>query len=87
MTFFLIQWIIDFIIIVILLLIFIVIIQHSHACKNNCDVFFGRTEELERMKNYVVRVKDYALYEVLTLTAVGGYFTLRSVVDKRTTKP
>ena len=24
-----------------------------------------------------------SLYEVLTLTAVGGYFTLRSVVDKR----
>jgi len=28
-----------------------------------------------------------SLYEVLTLTAVGGYFTLRSLVDKRPRKP
>ena len=31
------------------------LMQHLHGCKNNCDVFFGRTEELERMKNYIVR--------------------------------
>ena len=43
------------------------LMQHLHGCKNNCDVFFGRTEELERMKNYIVRVKEYSLYEVLTL--------------------
>ena len=43
------------------------LMQHLHGCKNNCDVFFGRTEELERMKNYIVRIKDYSLYEVLTL--------------------
>ena len=42
------------------------LMQHLHGCKNNCDVFFGRTEELERMKNYIVRIKDYSLYEVLT---------------------
>ena len=30
------------------------LMQHLHGCKNNCDVFFGRTEELERMKNYIV---------------------------------
>ena len=34
------------------------LMQHLHGCKNNCDVFFGRTEELERMKNYIVRVKE-----------------------------
>ena len=33
------------------------LMQHLHGCKNNCDVFFGRTEELERMKNYIVRNK------------------------------
>ena len=26
------------------------LLQHLHACKNNCDVFYGREEELERMK-------------------------------------
>jgi len=31
-------------------------------------------------------VKLISLYEVLTLTAVGGYFTLRSLVDKRPRK-
>jgi len=31
------------------------LMQHLHGCKNNCDVFYGRTEELERMKNYIVR--------------------------------
>ena len=34
--------------------IFIIIIQHSHACKNNCDVFYGREEELEAMHKYIV---------------------------------
>ena len=34
------------------------LMQHLHGCKNNCDVFFGRTEELERMKNYIVRIKE-----------------------------
>lgn len=28
--------------------------QHLHSCKNNCDVFFGRTDELELMKNYII---------------------------------
>ena len=26
------------------------LLQHLHACKNNCDVFYGREEELEKMK-------------------------------------
>ena len=30
------------------------LMQHLHGCKNNCDVFFGRTEELEKMQNYIV---------------------------------
>ena len=34
------------------------LMQHLHGCKNNCDVFFGRTKELERMKNYIVRNKS-----------------------------
>jgi hypothetical protein len=29
------------------------------------------------------QVKLISLYEVVSLTAVGGYFTLRSLVDKR----
>ena len=32
---------------------------------------------------FTIRDAWISLYEVLTLTAVGGYFTLRSVVDKR----
>ena len=32
---------------------------------------------------YTIREAWISLYEMLTLTAVGGYFTLRSVVDKR----
>jgi hypothetical protein len=31
------------------------LMQHLHGCKSNCDVFFGRTEELDRMKEYIVR--------------------------------
>ena len=30
------------------------LMQHLHGCKNNCDVFFGRTEELEKMQNYIL---------------------------------
>ena len=37
--------------------------------------------------SFFIRDAWVSLYEVLTLTAVGGYFTLRSVVDKRTPKP
>ena len=32
---------------------------------------------------FSIRDAWISLYEILTLTAVGGYFTLRSVVDKR----
>ena len=32
---------------------------------------------------FTIRDAWISLYEVLTLTAVGGYFTLRSLVDKR----
>jgi hypothetical protein len=32
---------------------------------------------------FSIRDAWISLYEVLTITAVGGYFTLRSVVDKR----
>ena len=27
--------------------------QHLHSCKNNCDVFYGRDEELVRLKEYI----------------------------------
>ena len=37
--------------------------------------------------DFIVRDAWVSLYEVLTLTAVGGYFTLRSLVDKRPPKP
>lgn len=33
--------------------------------------------------DFTVRDAWVSLYEVRTLTAVGGYFTLRSLVDKR----
>ena len=36
--------------------------------------------------DFTVRDAWVSLYEVLTLTAVGGYFTLRSLVDKRPRK-
>ena len=36
--------------------------------------------------DFTVRDAWVSLYEVLTLTAVGGYFTLRSLVDKRPPK-
>ena len=29
------------------------LLQHLHGCKNNCDVFFGRTDDLAKMKDYV----------------------------------
>ena len=35
------------------------LMQHLHGCKNNCDVFFGRTQELERMRNYIVRKEKF----------------------------
>ena len=40
------------------------LMQHLHGCKNNCDVFFGRNEELERMKNYIVgdSKKPFVMY-------------------------
>jgi hypothetical protein len=36
--------------------------------------------------SFFIRDAWVSLYEVLTLTAVGRYFTLRSMVDKRTPK-
>jgi hypothetical protein len=29
------------------------LLQHLHSCKNNCDVFYGRKEELVRLKEYI----------------------------------
>lgn len=29
------------------------LMQHLHSCKNNCDVFYGRDEELVRLKEYI----------------------------------
>ena len=36
---------------------------------------------------FTIREAWISLYEVLTLTAVGGYFTLRSLVDKKAPRP
>ena len=36
--------------------------------------------------DFTVRNAWVSLYEVLTLTVVGGYFTLRNLVDKRPTR-
>ena len=40
------------------------LLQHLHACKNNCDVFYGREKELERMKDYITgpSSKPFVLY-------------------------
>jgi len=40
------------------------LLQHLHACKTNCDVFYGREEELERMKDYITgpSTKPFVLY-------------------------
>ena len=29
------------------------LLQHLHACKMNCDVFYGREDELIKMKEYI----------------------------------
>ena len=29
------------------------LMQHLHGCKNNCDVFFGRTDELKQAEAYI----------------------------------
>jgi len=30
------------------------LMQHLHGCKSNCDVFFGRTDELKKMFDYII---------------------------------
>ena len=42
------------------------LLQHLHQCKNNCDVFFGRTQELECLKKYVTgrSTKPFVMYGV-----------------------
>ena len=55
------------------------LMQHLHGCKNNCDVFFGRTEELERMKNYIVRIAEKSLSDCCPT----GWGLLQAVCDVR----
>ena len=55
------------------------LMQHLHGCKNNCDVFFGRTEELERMKNYIVCKEVF----VLCIHSPSGRRLLQAVCDVR----
>ena len=40
------------------------LLQHLHSCKTNCDVFYGRESELERMKDYITgpSSKPFVLY-------------------------
>jgi len=40
------------------------LLQHLHSCKNNCDVFYGRDEELVRLKEYITgpSTKPFVLY-------------------------
>lgn len=40
------------------------LLQHLHSCKNNCDVFYGRESELERMREYITASssKPFVLY-------------------------
>ena len=40
------------------------LLQHLHACKNNCDVFYGREQELAKMKDYITgpSSKPFVMY-------------------------
>ncbi|XP_023324790.1 NACHT and WD repeat domain-containing protein 2 [Eurytemora carolleeae] len=40
------------------------LLQHLHQCKNNCDVFYGREEELKKMKDYITgpSTKPFVLF-------------------------
>ena len=40
------------------------LLQHLHSCKINCDVFYGRESELERMMDYITgpSSKPFVLY-------------------------
>ena len=40
------------------------LLQHLHSCKSNCDVFYGREEELEKLKEYITGPsrKPFVLY-------------------------
>ncbi len=40
------------------------ILQHLHACKKSVEVFYGRVEELEQLKNYITgeSTKPFVLY-------------------------
>ena len=40
------------------------ILQHLHACNNSVEVFYGRVDELERLKNYICgdSNKPFVLY-------------------------
>ena len=40
------------------------LLQHLHACMNNCHVFYGREDELETMKNYITgpSTKPFIMY-------------------------
>jgi hypothetical protein len=40
------------------------LLQHLHSCKNNCDVFYGRKEELVRLQKYITgpSTKPFVLY-------------------------
>ena len=53
------------------------LMQHLHGCKNNCDVFFGRTQELERMRNYIVRNEKFTS----VLIILAGWGLLQAVCD------
>ena len=55
------------------------LMQHLHGCKNNCDVFFGRTQELERMRNYIVRNEKFTS----VLIILAGWGLLQAVCDVR----
>ena len=53
------------------------LMQHLHSCKNNCDVFFGRAEELDLMREYIMGQsnKPFVMY------GAGGSGQLITIVN------
>ncbi len=42
------------------------ILQHLHACKKSVEVFYGRVEELEQLKDYITGSISFHLLRLST---------------------
>jgi hypothetical protein len=48
------------------------ILQHLHACKKSVEVFYGRVEELEQLKDYITGSLCVFLKRGHLIMAKGG---------------